>query len=202
MERLKQWTALPKPFSIAVNVSPQVLANREFVTRLKMLKVALDEWGFGLTIELTEDSLVQGDDSSLASIERVRKLGIDLAIDDFGKGYSSLSYLKQIPATEIKIDKRFIGTIAIDEKDQQIVKTVIALGHALGMRVVAEGVDSVEALAVITELGCEMAQGFFIGRPMRGDLVPEWLDHYLATATNADACREDLGRPRRSLSSD
>jgi EAL domain-containing protein (putative c-di-GMP-specific phosphodiesterase class I) len=114
----------------------------------------------------------------------VRKLGIDLSIDDFGKGYSSLSYLKQIPATEIKIDKRFIGTIAIDEKDQHIVKSVIALGHAFGMRVVAEGVDSAEALAVVSDLGCEMAQGFFIGRPMRGDLVPEWLDHYLATATN------------------
>ena len=186
-QRLQEWAALPKPFSIAVNVSPQVLADREFVTRLKTLKSALDEWGFGLTIELTEDSLVQSDDSSLASIERVRKLGIDLAIDDFGKGYSSLSYLKQIPATEIKIDKRFIGTIALDEKDQQIVKTVIALAHALGMRVVAEGVDSAEGLAVVSELGCEMAQGFFIGRPMRADLIPEWLDHYIATATNPRA---------------
>jgi EAL domain-containing protein (putative c-di-GMP-specific phosphodiesterase class I) len=184
-ERVKEWSALPRPLSIAVNVSPQVLSDHEFVPRLKTLKAALDECGFGLTIEITEDRLVQGDASSLASIERVRKLGIDLSIDDFGKGYSSLSYLKQIPATEIKIDKRFIGTISIDEKDQQIVKTVIALAHALGMRVVAEGVDSAEALFVLSSLGCEMAQGFFIGRPMRGDLVPEWLDHYLATATNA-----------------
>lgn len=183
--RLVEWVNLPKPFSIAVNVSPQVLSDDRFHEHLKSLKAAVDEHGFGLTIEITEDSLVQSDDSSLASIERVRKLGVDLAIDDFGKGYSSLSYLKQIPATEIKIDKRFIGTIAIDEKDQQIVKTVIALAHALGMRVVAEGVDSAEGLAVIKALGCEMAQGFFIGRPMRGDLVPEWLDHYLATATNS-----------------
>jgi diguanylate cyclase (GGDEF)-like protein len=183
-ERVKEWAALPKPFTIAVNVSPQVLTERDFVTRLKLLKTALDEWGFGLTIEITEDSLVQGDDSSLASLERVQKLGVELAIDDFGKGYSSLSYLKQIPASEIKIDKRFIGTIAVDDKDQQIVKTVIALAHALGMRVVAEGVDSAEGLAVVSELGCEMAQGFFIGRPMRCDLVPEWLEHYLATATN------------------
>jgi len=182
--RVKEWAALPKPFSIAVNVSPQVLAEPDFVPRLKILKSALDAWGFGLTIEITEDRLVQGDDSSLASLERVRKLGIDLSIDDFGKGYSSLSYLKQIPASEIKVDKRFIGTIAIDEKDQQIVKTVIALAHALGMRVVAEGVDNAEALIVVRDLGCEMAQGFYIGRPMRGDLVPEWLDHYLATATN------------------
>lgn len=183
-ERLPDWAGLPKPFSIAVNVSPQVLVDGEFISRLRTLKTAADAHSFGLTIELTEDSLVQSDGSSLASLERVRKLGIDLAIDDFGKGYSSLSYLKQIPASEIKIDKRFIGTIALDEKDKQIVKTVIALAHALGMRVVAEGVDSAEGLAVVAELGCEMAQGFFIGRPMRGDLVPEWLEHYLATATN------------------
>ena len=181
--QLPDWAELPKPFSVAVNVSPQVLGEGDFLTRLRALKTTLDTHGFGLTIELTEDSLVQGDASSLASLEKVRKLGIELAIDDFGKGYSSLSYLKQLPATEIKIDKRFIGTIAIDDKDREIVKTVIALAHALGMRVVAEGVDSAENLAVVTDIGCEMAQGFFIGRPMRGDLVPEWLDHYLATAT-------------------
>lgn len=183
--RLPEWAGLPKPFAVAVNVSPQVLSDGSFLTRLRTLKTALDQHGFGLTIELTEDSLVQSRDSSLASLEKVRKLGIDLAIDDFGKGYSSLSYLKQIPATEIKIDKRFIGTIALDDKDREIVKTVVALAHALGMTVVAEGVDSVEALAVVTDIGCEMAQGFFIGRPMRGDLVPGWLEQYLATATTS-----------------
>jgi EAL domain-containing protein (putative c-di-GMP-specific phosphodiesterase class I) len=78
-----------------------VLSDQDFLPRLKKLKSVLDEVGFGLTIEITEDCLVQGDDSSLASLERVRKLGVDLSIDDFGKGYSSLSYLKQIPATEI-----------------------------------------------------------------------------------------------------
>jgi diguanylate cyclase (GGDEF)-like protein len=185
VKHLADWTELPKPFSVAVNVSPQVLAHAEFTPRVKALKAALDERGFGLTIELTEDSLVQGDESSLANIERIRKLGIDFAIDDFGKGYSSLTYLKQIPATEIKIDKRFIGTIAVDETDKQIVKTVIALAHALGMRVVAEGVDSAESLAVVGELGCETAQGFFIGRPMRGDLVPDWIAQYVATATSS-----------------
>jgi EAL domain-containing protein (putative c-di-GMP-specific phosphodiesterase class I)/GGDEF domain-containing protein len=182
--RVAEWSNLPRPFGIAVNISPQILGHPEFITRVKALKAALDECGFGLTIELTEDSLVQGDDSTLASIERVRKLGIDVAIDDFGKGYSSLSYLKQLPAAEIKIDKRFIGTIATDGTDQQIVKTVISLAHALGMRVVAEGVDNAEALAVVAELGCEMAQGFYIGRPMRGDLVADWIGHFLATATD------------------
>jgi EAL domain-containing protein (putative c-di-GMP-specific phosphodiesterase class I)/GGDEF domain-containing protein len=187
VEQLAVWTAMPGPFSVAVNVSPQILTHGEFMTRAKALKAKLDERGMGLTIELTEDSLVQGDASSLACIERLRKLGVDLAIDDFGKGYSSLTYLKQIPAAEIKIDKRFIGTIAVDETDKQIVKTVIELAHALNMRVVAEGVDSAEAIAAVADLGCEMAQGFFIGRPMRGDLVPEWIDHYLATATDRRA---------------
>lgn len=184
VERLAGWGSIPSPFSIAVNVSPQVLMHPEFAARVKEFKAALDQRRVGLTIELTEDSLVQGDASSLASMERLRKQGVDFAIDDFGKGYSSLTYLKQIPATEIKIDKRFISTVAIDDTDKQIVKTVIALAHALGMRVVAEGVDSAEGFAAIAELKCEMAQGFFIGRPMRGDLIPEWIEHYHSTAEN------------------
>ncbi len=181
--QLPDWDGMPESFTVAVNVSPQILAHAEFTTRVKALKTALDERKIQLVIELTEDSLVQGDASSLASIERLRKLGVELAIDDFGKGYSSLTYLKQIPAAEIKIDKRFIGTVAVDQTDKQIVKTVIALAHALGMRVVAEGVDSAEAISAIGELECEMAQGFYIARPMRGDLVREWMEHYAATAT-------------------
>ena len=181
--QLSDWKTIPTPFSVAVNVSPQILTHAEFSTRVKALNAALAARQMHLTIELTEDSLVQSDASTLASIERQRKLGVHLAIDDFGKGYSSLTYLKQIPAAEIKIDKRFIGTVALDETDRQIVKTVIALAHALGMRVVAEGVDSAEAVATIAELGCEMAQGFYIARPMRGDLIVEWIEHHAATTT-------------------
>jgi len=182
-EHVAEWRDIPKPFSVAVNMSPQVLKHSAFMTHVKKLKAALDARGFGLTIELTEDSLVQGG-VSLANVERVRKIGIDLSIDDFGKGYSSLTYLKQIPACEIKIDKGFVSRIAQDETDREIVKTVISLAHALRMRVVAEGVDSADALAAVGELGCEIAQGFFIARPMRGDLVADWIANYLATATN------------------
>ncbi len=183
-ERVAEWDSLQKPFSVAVNVSPPILVHPEFSTRIKALKAALDERGFGLTIEITEDSLVQGDESALAGIERLRKLGVDFALDDFGKGYSSLGYLKELPATEIKIDKRFIGNLAVDTTDRQIVKTIVALAHALDMRVVAEGIDNAEALGVVAELGCEMAQGFFIARPMRGDLVPSWVDRYHASASS------------------
>jgi diguanylate cyclase (GGDEF)-like protein len=175
------WPPMPEGFSVAVNVSPQIITHPEFTARVKALKTAADARKIKITIELTEDSLVQGDSSSQASIERVRKLGIDLAIDDFGKGYSSLTYLKQIPAAEIKIDKRFIGTVAVDNTDKEIVKAIISLAHALGMRVVAEGVDSAEAIATVAELKCDMAQGFYIGRPMRGDLVADWIAQYAAT---------------------
>ena len=111
-------------------------------------------------------------------MQRIRKLGVGLSIDDFGKGHSSLSYLKQIPANEIKIDKRFVESIATDRADQQIVKAVIELSHALDMKVVAEGVDSRENLDVIAGLGCDMAQGFLIARPMRSDHVVEWITCY------------------------
>jgi len=188
--QLAGWDSLPESFSVAVNVSPQILSHPEFTTRVKALKTAFDARKLKLVIELTEDSLVQGDASSLASIERLRKLGVELAIDDFGKGYSSLTYLKQIPAAEIKIDKRFIGTVAVDQTDKQIVKTIISLAHALGMRVVAEGVDSAEAIAAVAELECEMAQGFFIGRPMRGDLVPEWMSHYAGAMRRTSVARQ------------
>ena len=169
---------------MAVNVSPQILTHAEFLPRVKALKAALDERKMSLTIELTEDSLVQGDASSLASIERLRKLGIELAIDDFGKGYSSLTYLKQIPAAEIKIDKRFIGTVAVDETDKQIVKTVIALAHALGMRVVAEGVDSAEGdRGDRASSGARWRRASTSAARCAAISSSEWIDHYAATTT-------------------
>jgi len=179
-EAAEHWGRFDSPFSVAINVAPQVLEHSEFYARLKRLRNALSEYNVGLVVELTEDSLLQGDDHTLSNLERLREIGVGLAIDDFGKGYSSLTYLKRLPATEIKIDKQFIGTICHDETDRQIVKAVIDLAHALDMSVVAEGVDSEENLSVVAELGCEMAQGFLIARPMRCELVRDWMATYSA----------------------
>lgn len=177
------WVELAKPFSISVNVSPQVLDHSDFFNRLDSLQGVLREFGIGLTLELTEDSLLESGDASRSMLKRIRRHGVDLAIDDFGKGYSSLTYLKDLPATEIKIDKRFVGTVAIDRKDHHIVKAIIELAQAFGMTVVAEGVDSEESLTSIAELGCESAQGFFISRPMRSDLLVDWIENYAGGAT-------------------
>jgi predicted signal transduction protein with EAL and GGDEF domain len=172
------WSGLPAGFDIGVNVSAQVLDHVEFRGRLASLKSALAARGIGLTLELTEESLVENRSEGSSKLHRIRKMGIGLAIDDFGKGYSSLTYLKEIPASEIKIDKQFIGSLATDAKDLYIVKATIELAHAFGMRIVAEGVDNDESLRVLKELGCELAQGFYIARPMRGDLLLDWIDKY------------------------
>ncbi len=178
LDAAESWEYFEKPLSLSINVAPQLISLTEFYSRLRTLKEALKNQNIDLTVELTEDGLLGIDEQALASLLRIRKLGVGLSIDDFGKGHSSLSYLKQIPANEIKIDKRFVESISTDHADQQIVKAVIELSHALDMQVVAEGVDSRENLDVISGLGCDMAQGFLIARPMRSDHVVEWITCY------------------------
>ena len=178
LDSVREWNRFKQPFGVAINVAPQTASHPEFCSRLEALKNELAKYNVPLTIELTEDSLLQSNDDSQSNLKKIRELGVGLAIDDFGKGYSSLTYLKQVPATEIKIDKTFIETISVDQTDQNIVKAVIDIAHALGMQVVAEGVDSEESLAMILELGCEMAQGYLIARPMRGEFVKQWVDDY------------------------
>ena len=174
---IPSWARVPRPFRIAVNIAPQVLAHPQFFERLKPAADALQAEGLDLTLELTEDRLVQCEEAA-PLLRRVRSLGVGIAIDDFGRGYSSLGYLKQIPASELKIDKRFVSTAAIDPKDRQIVKIVVELAHVFDMRVVAEGVDNEDCLEVVTELGCESVQGFYVARPMRADLIESWVDAF------------------------
>lgn len=171
VESLEGWSWPGRAFSVAVNVAPQVLGHDEFFPRLERLREALERVGTGLTLELTEDSLVPGDALSIGVLERIRETGVGLAIDDFGKGYSSLSYLKELPATEIKIDKRFVSSLATDEKDRHIVGAVIELARAFGMTVVAEGVNDPGSLRAVADLGCDVAQGFFIARPVRAQTM-------------------------------
>ncbi|MDX1561499.1 MAG: EAL domain-containing protein, partial [Gammaproteobacteria bacterium] len=180
---VSNWPEFDSEFTVAVNVSAQVLDHTDFRVKLSELKEAVSAAGIGLILELTEESLIEDYESALVKLNRVRKSGIELAIDDFGRGYSSLSYLKDIPATEIKIDKSFVGTAASDKKDWHIIKATTELAHAFGMRVVAEGVDNEEALKALADLGVELAQGFYIARPMRADLLLEWARAYSSAAS-------------------
>lgn len=131
-----------------------------------------------LTLEVTESALMGELVTSLDILTRLRMKGFKLSIDDFGTGYSSLSQLHRIPFTELKIDKGFVMSMCKDNESRAIVKTCIMLGHELNMKVVAEGVESQQILDKLKELGCDIAQGYHIARPMPATDLIQWVENY------------------------
>jgi len=127
-------------------------------------------------VEITENGLMADPARALHSIAALRLMGIRIAIDDFGTGYSSLAYLKRLPVDELKIDRSFVRELASDEHDLAIVRAAISLGHDLGLRIVAEGIEDAETWDRLRRLGCDVAQGYFIGRPMPASALVASLD--------------------------
>ena len=127
-----------------------------------------------LELEITESVVIQGTEDPAGKIEQLRALGISISIDDFGTGYSSLSYLQRLPVDNLKIDRAFIRDIVADPNSASVVGALVSLAHSLGMKVVMEGIETVQQLEAVRKMGCDMAQGFLIGRPAPlGTLVPE-----------------------------
>jgi diguanylate cyclase len=114
-------------------------------------------------LELTESLVMDQHRASLGALRSLHELGVRLALDDFGTGYSSLAYLKRLPLNVIKLDRRFISRLGT-EADDGIVRAVVAMGQSLGLEIVAEGVETAEQLAIVTQLGCQYAQGFYFSR--------------------------------------
>ena len=125
-----------------------------------------------LELELTESVLMQEGDSTASLLGNLSELGISLALDDFGTGYSSLSYLKRFPIKRVKIDRSFVCDINTSEGDATLARAVIAMAHGLGVDVVAEGIESLEQLAMLRRYGCDEGQGYFLGRPVVPSEVP------------------------------
>jgi EAL domain-containing protein (putative c-di-GMP-specific phosphodiesterase class I)/CHASE2 domain-containing sensor protein len=153
-------------FDIAVNLSARLLTDKGFTLRLSALLARHSLAPNHLTLELTETAALTGSGEGLDMIGRLRDLGINIAIDDYGTGLSTLDYLKKIPANEIKIDQSFVKGIADNRSDRLMVQSTIGLAHSLGRKVVAEGVEHRDILDLLIEMGCDIAQGFAIGRPM------------------------------------
>jgi EAL domain-containing protein (putative c-di-GMP-specific phosphodiesterase class I)/CHASE2 domain-containing sensor protein len=153
-------------FNIAVNLSARLLADKGFTLRLSALLARHGLAPHHLTLELTETAAVAGSGEGLEMIGRLRDLGINIAIDDYGTGLSTLEYLKTIPATEIKIDQSFVKGMVDNRSDRLMVQSTIGLAHSLGRKVVAEGVEHRDILDLLIEMECDIAQGFAIGRPM------------------------------------
>ena len=160
------WHAAGLELGVAVNVSATLLLDASFAMLLEReIQVAGLPACF-LTLEVTESAAMRDSDRAIAALESWRRLGVNISIDDYGTGQSSLSYLQTLPATELKIDMSFVRTIAGDARNAIMVRSTIALAHELGMKVVAEGVEDAECLACLAEMGCDTAQGWHIGKPM------------------------------------
>jgi diguanylate cyclase (GGDEF)-like protein len=148
--------------------------QRRFMQRIKALKLSQRE----LTIELTESVFLGHETGLEKQMEQLRELGLGLSVDDFGTGYSSLSYLKRLPVNEIKIDRSFVRDLLVDPDDETLCKTIIAMGHNLGLQIIAEGVESAEQLSYLKKLGCDLAQGYHIGRPMTEEVLVQYLEGF------------------------
>ncbi|URD61612.1 EAL domain-containing protein [Sphingomonas sp. KRR8] len=153
-------------FTIAVNISPRLLSDRGLVQRIKERLVVHQLAPEKLTLELTETESLQSADDGLAMLENLRRLGVRIAIDDYGTGLSTLDYLKKVPASELKIDQSFIRAMKLNRSDLIMVQSTIALAHSLGRTVVAEGVEDRATLDQLVELQCDIVQGYLVGRPM------------------------------------
>jgi len=171
--RAWQDAGLP-PTVVSVNVSARQFRTANFVRIVADTLAATGLAPGYLEIELTE-SVMHDAPQLVAMLGELKKLGVHIAIDDFGTGYSSLNSLKRFPVDRLKIDRSFVEHIATDSDDAAIVRTIIALGHNLGLKVLAEGVETIEQLGFLRRHGCEEVQGFYFNRPMSAEQFPEVL---------------------------
>ena len=157
--------------TMSVNVSPRQLSDTNFPA---IVSEALTRSGVSpqlLWLEVTESVMISEPELALATLRRLRSLGVRVALDDFGTGYSSLSLLQKFPLQRIKIDRAFVHGVADNPNDRSLVRTIIAMGRSLGLDIVAEGVESVHQLQVLSDLGCSKAQGFLISHPVPADAM-------------------------------
>ncbi len=175
LQQLRDWGDEGLRISAAVNLSVRNLLGEDFPASVAR---ALQRNGVPaelLTFEITESSVMADPEHSLPVLRRLHSMGIGLSVDDFGTGYSSLAYLRRLPIDEIKIDRSFVLGMATDLGDLAIVRAIVDLGHSLGLRVVAEGVEEEGARDALREMKCDQAQGFLISRPMPLDRFQAWL---------------------------
>ncbi|TKG67562.1 putative bifunctional diguanylate cyclase/phosphodiesterase [Prauserella endophytica] len=175
LDRVRRWLDEGLRISVAVNLSVRNLADEEFPVKVA---AALDRFGVPaelLTFELTESGVMADPQRALPILRELHSLGIVLAVDDFGTGYSSLAYLRQLPVDQVKIDKSFVLGMGTDLGDLAVVRSIVELGHSLGLTVVAEGVEEDVARDQLEAMGCDVAQGYLISRPLSEERLEAWL---------------------------
>jgi diguanylate cyclase (GGDEF)-like protein len=184
LRQLRAWLDAGLDLGVAVNLSARNLLEADLPDQIASLLLARRVPAERLILEITESTIMADPGRALGVLTRLSAMGIRLSIDDFGVGYSSLSYLKRLPVDEIKIDRSFVAQMDDDEDDAFIVRSTIDLGRNLGLSVVAEGVETEAVWDELTELGCDYAQGWYLGRPMPAAELAAWLRANAAQATD------------------
>ena len=162
-----QWHRGGKRIAVSVNVATTELPQQGFVEFVAALLTRHDLRAEYLVVEITETTIITDFESSQDVIKRLREFGVLVSIDDFGAGFTSLTYLRSLDVGELKLDRTFISSLGLHENDRSldIVRATINLGHEMGLRVVAEGIEDVDTLEILDQLGCDIVQGYFISRP-------------------------------------
>jgi diguanylate cyclase (GGDEF)-like protein len=192
IEQCASWHRQGIELAVSINVSPRELIQSTlpdtFSALLEKHGVA-PEW---IWIEITESAIMDDPNHAIETLDRLHALGIRLSIDDFGTGYSSLSYLKRMPVDELKIDKSFVMGMVDHKDDETIVRSTIDLGHNMGLKVVAEGVETIEMMTQLKALRCDLVQGFHLSRPLPPAKLEAWLLEWEANLQADPAPESDL----------
>jgi EAL domain-containing protein (putative c-di-GMP-specific phosphodiesterase class I) len=175
LDQILLWSAAGTPIPVAVNLAARNVADPRLPAEVAQ---ALADRGLDprmLRLELTETDLLGDPEQARTVLEELRTLGVDLAVDDFGTGFASLSQLRKLPFRELKIDRSFVAVLEGDPEAVHIVDSVVDLAHGLGLTVTAEGVETVGCLDVLRSVGCDVAQGYYFSKPLPPDALLEWV---------------------------
>ncbi|WP_024647233.1 EAL domain-containing protein [Pseudomonas syringae] len=197
IEQAARWQQQGFDFRIAINVSPEDLTGPAFTDRMIRLlgQHKIDPTRFEL--EFTEGALMHNPAEVRHQLERMRQMGMDVAIDDFGTGYSNWNYLRQLPATTVKLDQSLIRNLASDKTDQRLVKALIGLAKKLGYCVVAEGIETEEIRRLVKQWGCDEGQGYLIAKPMEANALVDWLGPTRRLQSVVEAAEAAVTRDKR-----
>ena len=191
LAQCRSWLDRGLSLSVAVNLSVRNLADTAFPSRVVSALARHQVPPALLGLELTESAVMSDPERALPVLRGLHALGVRIAVDDFGTGYSSLAYLRRLPVDEVKIDKSFVLGLASDLSDLAVVRAIVDLGHSLGMSVVAEGVEQDATRDQLVEMGCDVAQGFLISRPLETGRFDAWLS---ARTVSAPGVHEETVR--------
>lgn len=178
VQQSSKWFPTFPNLQIAINVSARDLEREELLPQVKHLLAEYELPHGAIAFEMTERDMMCNAENTIERISRFKEYGFDLSVDDYGIGYSSLSKLKKMPVTEIKIDKSFVMQLDQSVQDQIIVRSTIELGHSFGLKVVAEGVENAKAQAMLKAWGCDYIQGYHLSRPLAPERIAEWIHRF------------------------